>query len=107
MRSLYPLLHLQNHDILVGGPSEKFNTNKGIKNFILAVYPKENDVVIDGLPDTIIPDTEVTLTCRVDRIKPKVQLVWQLQLRDEMFGKTITTKNSDGTYSQTNTITLM
>ena len=42
------------------------------------------------------PGTEVILSCTVNRIKPEAHLVWQLQLRDEMLGSTITEQNRTG-----------
>ena len=67
----------------------------------------QDDISIQGLPDTIFPGIEVTLTCTVNRIEPEAQLVWQLQLQDEMLGSTVTKQNSDGTYKKRNNITVV
>ena len=62
---------------------------------------------MDGTPDRIAEEgAALLLTCRVPRIKPEAAGIYWIVERTRLNGSITTTMGSDGTFSQTNLITL-
>ena len=64
--------------------------------------------MVDGTPDRIAEEgAALLLTCRVPRIKPEAAGFYWMVERTRLNGSITTTIDSDGTFSQSNLITLM
>ena len=63
----------------------------------LTVEPKDEDIILEGLPNPVQPYQEVELSCLVPRIKPEAEdILWGYTLGDVERGKVTTRRNADG-----------